>query len=254
MTCGRVIVLGLTGRNLAAGMSGGMAYVLDMARDFKSKVNQEIVELVTVNNPHKIAGLRKIRFMHLDYKSVLEAGSKAAIQSDPHKRNERLEVQLPGPPEFSTSTKCPIGSLEFGNHSRPVSTISVSATTSFSSTLTPPPGLLAVHVHDYRVGQLAPEGTKKHDRKLEEAFLPSVASLASSLLKKYYYYSGDLGMGVDLDQLIFPLERLSSLGPARPTIKARNRSGIVPPSKTRPGSPPSAQQFLLGFALQLSAW
>jgi glutamate synthase (NADPH/NADH) len=40
-----VVVLGATGRNFAAGMSGGIAYVLDMARDFKSKVNSEMVEL-----------------------------------------------------------------------------------------------------------------------------------------------------------------------------------------------------------------
>ncbi|KNZ46779.1 hypothetical protein VP01_696g5 [Puccinia sorghi] len=79
MTCRRA------GRNFAARMSGGIAYVLDMTRDFKSKVNQEMVELVTFNDTHKIAGLRKLRVMPLDYKAVLEAGSKAAIPSDPHR-------------------------------------------------------------------------------------------------------------------------------------------------------------------------
>src|SRR6195952_4041490 len=45
MTGGRIVILGSTGRNFAAGMSGGIAYVLDMNRDFEDKVNQEMVEL-----------------------------------------------------------------------------------------------------------------------------------------------------------------------------------------------------------------
>ncbi|KAI9618151.1 hypothetical protein H4Q26_012496 [Puccinia striiformis f. sp. tritici PST-130] len=89
MTGGRVVVLGSTGRNFAAGMSGGIAYVLDMARDFKSKVNTEMVELGTVNDPHEIAEL----LMPLDYKAVLEAGSKAAMQSDPHKNMPGFDIK-----------------------------------------------------------------------------------------------------------------------------------------------------------------
>jgi glutamate synthase (NADPH/NADH) large chain len=45
MTGGRVAVLGHTGRNFAAGMSGGIAYVLDAQGDFKSRCNKEMVEL-----------------------------------------------------------------------------------------------------------------------------------------------------------------------------------------------------------------
>ncbi|MFL5781631.1 MAG: glutamate synthase large subunit [Thermoleophilaceae bacterium] len=45
MTGGRVIVLGPTGRNFAAGMSGGVAYVLDPAEQFAAKCNTEMVEL-----------------------------------------------------------------------------------------------------------------------------------------------------------------------------------------------------------------
>ena len=39
MTGGRVVVLGPTGRNFAAGMSGGVAYVLDEAGELRAKVN-----------------------------------------------------------------------------------------------------------------------------------------------------------------------------------------------------------------------
>ncbi|MCX7923616.1 MAG: glutamate synthase large subunit [Clostridia bacterium] len=45
MTGGRVVVLGPTGRNFAAGMSGGVAYVLDEAGDFNVRCNMGIVEL-----------------------------------------------------------------------------------------------------------------------------------------------------------------------------------------------------------------
>jgi glutamate synthase domain-containing protein 3 len=45
MTGGRVLVLGRTGRNFAAGMSGGIAYVLDPLREFERRCNLELVEL-----------------------------------------------------------------------------------------------------------------------------------------------------------------------------------------------------------------
>ena len=45
MTGGRVVVIGPTGRNFAAGMSGGIAYVWDKLREFSSKCNKEMVEL-----------------------------------------------------------------------------------------------------------------------------------------------------------------------------------------------------------------
>jgi len=48
MTGGRVVVLGPTGRNFAAGMSGGIAYLLDERGDFAARCNQELVELEEV--------------------------------------------------------------------------------------------------------------------------------------------------------------------------------------------------------------
>ncbi|XP_058809290.1 uncharacterized protein LOC131674568 [Phymastichus coffea] len=49
MTGGCALILGLTGRNFAAGMSGGIAYVLDVDGSFKSKCNPEMVELLPLN-------------------------------------------------------------------------------------------------------------------------------------------------------------------------------------------------------------
>jgi glutamate synthase domain-containing protein 3 len=45
MTGGRVVVLGRTGRNFAAGMSGGVAYVYDKDRRFEGRCNLELVDL-----------------------------------------------------------------------------------------------------------------------------------------------------------------------------------------------------------------
>ena len=49
MTGGLVIILGDTGRNFAAGMSGGVAYIFDEKNDFESKVNREMVEITDLN-------------------------------------------------------------------------------------------------------------------------------------------------------------------------------------------------------------
>lgn len=53
MTGGMVIVLGLTGRNFAAGMSGGIAYVYDTDGTFRSKANAETVELLLMSEKDK---------------------------------------------------------------------------------------------------------------------------------------------------------------------------------------------------------
>src|SRR5439155_1530628 len=45
MTGGHVVILGTTGRNFGAGMSGGIAYVLDNEGDFETRVNPETIEL-----------------------------------------------------------------------------------------------------------------------------------------------------------------------------------------------------------------
>jgi len=67
MTGGRVIILGSTGRNFAAGMSGGIAYVLDVHRDFMSKLNMEMVEASGVEDPEEIAFLRGLIEDHHHY-------------------------------------------------------------------------------------------------------------------------------------------------------------------------------------------
>ncbi|XP_023287583.1 putative glutamate synthase [NADPH] isoform X4 [Orussus abietinus] len=60
MTGGCAVILGLTGRNFAAGMSGGIAYVLDVDGSFKSKCNPEMVELLPLINPDDIAYVKQL--------------------------------------------------------------------------------------------------------------------------------------------------------------------------------------------------
>jgi glutamate synthase (NADPH/NADH) len=67
MTGGRVIILGPTGRNFAAGMSGGIAYVLDKNRDFMSKLNTEMVEASGIEDPEEIAFVRGVIEDHHHY-------------------------------------------------------------------------------------------------------------------------------------------------------------------------------------------
>lgn len=74
MTGGRVVVLGSTGRNFAAGMSGGVAYVWNSAGDFDYYCNMEMVELTLVESEEESAELRGfIERHHSCTKSALAA-------------------------------------------------------------------------------------------------------------------------------------------------------------------------------------
>jgi len=65
MTGGRVVVLGKTGRNFAAGMSGGIAYVLDESGDFDYFCNKGLVDLVSVEDKSDIQELQGMISNHL---------------------------------------------------------------------------------------------------------------------------------------------------------------------------------------------
>ncbi|KAL9412460.1 hypothetical protein AB3S75_045983 [Citrus x aurantiifolia] len=67
MTGGTVVVLGKTGRNFAAGMSGGIAYVLDVDGKFRSRCNPELVDLDKVEEDEDIITLRMMIQQHQRY-------------------------------------------------------------------------------------------------------------------------------------------------------------------------------------------
>ena len=67
MTGGRVVVLGSTGRNFAAGMSGGVAYILDSNGDFRQRCNMGMVELESVSDSADVDELRTLIENHARY-------------------------------------------------------------------------------------------------------------------------------------------------------------------------------------------
>jgi glutamate synthase (NADPH/NADH) large chain len=73
MTGGRVVVLGKTGRNFAAGMSGGIAYVLDEEGDFDYYCNMGMVELSLVEDLNDKKELTDLISLHFEL-----TGSKIA--------------------------------------------------------------------------------------------------------------------------------------------------------------------------------
>jgi glutamate synthase (NADPH/NADH) large chain len=106
MTGGRVVVLGDTGRNFAAGMSGGIAFVFDPEKLFHPKVNPEMVILEAINlddsswlrellsryaeetksdiaekilNDWENLAEHFVKVVPVDYKRVLEAAEAAKI-------------------------------------------------------------------------------------------------------------------------------------------------------------------------------
>ncbi|HKZ06463.1 MAG TPA: glutamate synthase large subunit, partial [Methylomirabilota bacterium] len=67
MTGGRVVVIGRTGRNFAAGMSGGVAYVLDEAGDFKRRCNLGMVDLEPLVDVEDVELVKDLLSRHIRY-------------------------------------------------------------------------------------------------------------------------------------------------------------------------------------------
>jgi len=67
MTGGRVVILGNTGKNFAAGMSGGIAYVLDEDSNLYKKLNKELVSFEAVTDKYDVLELKQIITEHVAY-------------------------------------------------------------------------------------------------------------------------------------------------------------------------------------------
>ena len=86
MTGGRVVVLGETGRNFAAGMSGGVAYIWDRNSKFTNQCNPGMVELEAVEVDEDIDELKTLIENHLKYtgstvaRGILENWDKSLKQ------------------------------------------------------------------------------------------------------------------------------------------------------------------------------
>ncbi|MEW9501104.1 glutamate synthase large subunit [Jeotgalibacillus marinus] len=86
MTGGKVVVLGSTGRNFAAGMSGGVAYVFDEDDTFHSKCNPELVHIQPLENHEELNDVYNMIEKHVEYtdsahgKRILAYWEKYAAQ------------------------------------------------------------------------------------------------------------------------------------------------------------------------------
>jgi glutamate synthase (NADPH/NADH) len=86
MTGGVVVILGATGRNFAAGMSGGIAYVLNEDGQFKSRCNMSMVDLEPIVEKDDVVVLKDLIQKHLDFtgsavaKRILDSWDKTLPQ------------------------------------------------------------------------------------------------------------------------------------------------------------------------------
>lgn len=74
MTGGRAVILGPTGRNFAAGMSGGIAYIWDPNKAFETQCNQEMVELEALESSEDIDELHRLVSNHFEFTGSTVAG------------------------------------------------------------------------------------------------------------------------------------------------------------------------------------
>ena len=109
MTGGRAVILGHTGKNFAAGMSGGIAYVLDKEHDLYTRLNKELVSLESVSEKADIAELKSIIEEHeaatgsekakkilADFENYLPCFKKIIPHDYAKIRNAVLELELKG--------------------------------------------------------------------------------------------------------------------------------------------------------------
>lgn len=148
MTGGTVVVLGKTGRNFAAGMSGGIAYVFDVDEKFSSRCNPELVDLDKVEKEEDIMTLRMMIQQHQrhtnsqlakeiladfdnllpkfikvfprDYKRVIESmkqeeASKKALEQDTQEAEDQDEKELMEKDAFEELKKLAAASLNGKN-------------------------------------------------------------------------------------------------------------------------------------------
>ena len=100
MTGGVVVVLGVTGRNFASGMSGGIAYVIDEDGTFKSRCNMAMVELEPVPEEEQIAE------QEYNLYNDLESHGRVDVMSDlTTKDAERLHMLIANHARYTNSKR-----------------------------------------------------------------------------------------------------------------------------------------------------
>jgi glutamate synthase domain-containing protein 2/glutamate synthase domain-containing protein 1/glutamate synthase domain-containing protein 3 len=100
MTGGTVLVLGGTGKNFGAGMTGGIAYVLDMDSSFPVKLNRELVLHEKLTEEADIVAVKKLLYKHLER---TESDRAKEILTDWHHYEPKIwkvrPIHMPAPPK-----------------------------------------------------------------------------------------------------------------------------------------------------------
>ena len=125
MTGGRVVVLGPTGRNFAAGMSGGIAYVLDERGEFTRLCNKEMVQLTILEDTEEIEAVKGLIFRHAEHTGSLRA-TEILVQWDealpklvrviPNDYRRVLEAQKQMRHEGMTREDAEMAAFELNSH------------------------------------------------------------------------------------------------------------------------------------------
>src|ERR1700733_8285062 len=101
MTNGRIVVLGVTGKNFAAGMSGGVAYVLDQEGTFEQRFNKAMVGLERLSDPFETKSLKETIYKHLE---LTESARAKEILGDWPKFEPLFWKVAPHPPIQASPT------------------------------------------------------------------------------------------------------------------------------------------------------
>jgi glutamate synthase (NADPH/NADH) large chain len=91
MTGGRVIVLGMTGRNFGAGMSGGIAYVYDADDTFANRLNDDMVD----NDPLEVDDLDFLKATIARHRELTGSTVAAGILDDWHVESRKFAKVMP---------------------------------------------------------------------------------------------------------------------------------------------------------------
>ncbi|MGB2869591.1 MAG: glutamate synthase large subunit [Bacteroidota bacterium] len=105
MTQGTVVVLGRTGRNFGAGMTGGTAYVFDPAGDFRKKCNTELIDIKELEEGEDVRFLQAVIYRHLEATNSERAQEVLTRWQEYQKRFRKIVPKQMAPPATMGETQ-----------------------------------------------------------------------------------------------------------------------------------------------------
>jgi glutamate synthase (ferredoxin) len=100
MTGGRVVILGETGKNFAAGLSGGIVYVLDERHELYTRLNKSGLVMTTLSEPQDIQELEELLREHVEAtgsekgRRILEHFDASAFKKITARDYERMTASI----------------------------------------------------------------------------------------------------------------------------------------------------------------